>query len=406
MDKNKIDRYVEQLTTEYEELENTLQFLSYSFLLKHYKKPTLWYMLQNDELPKFKERLNEIAVKQLTKINDKYKNTILLAYAMATDEEISKDDINKELVINVSNDVEDLINQKQNENKMMVANLVANVTNNHITAINEVGKTATMFGLENVENLYKQITKSIDVHGVRDNLKVTYKNGRSVDWKVYMEMNVRTTMSNEITDLQVKSGTKSKVVFWLCSQHSSCADDHIDYQGKLYFDANYRSFNIPNELLQKISAFISANKLLSIQAVKDNKPYLTTRPNCRHYFQPVSTTQALGTSTTKLLNELSMNKGKGDSEHYDALVTQRYNERQIRKWKKQMQKYEMENKVNPNDELTQKRLRYSKDKIKEWQATQRQHLKQNDYLERDYNRESNEILVNDLGYKFRLLTSK
>ena len=71
-----------------------------------------------------------------------------------------------------------------------------------------------------------------------------------------------------------------------------------------------------------------------------------------------------------------------------------------------MQKYEMENKVNPNDELTQKRLRYSKDKIREWQASQRQHLKQNDYLERDYKRESNEILVNDLGYRFRMLTSK
>ena len=133
---------------------------------------------------------------------------------------------------------------------------------------------------------------------------------------------------------------------------------------------------------------------------------MTTRPNCRHYFQPVSTTQALGTSTTKLLNELGMNKGKGDAEHYDALVTQRYNERQIRKWKKTLQKYEMEGIANPKDELTQNRIKYSKDKVREWQATQRQHLKHKDYLERDYNRESNEILVNDLGYKFKMLTKK
>lgn len=406
MNKDKLDSYVESLAVEYEQLENTLQFVSYEYLLKGYKQPHLWYMKQNGYLPKFKEKLNEIALKKLEQINTKYKNTILLAYSMASGEEISKDDINKELIINVSNEVEDLINQKQNENKLMVANLTANIVNNHITTINEIGKSSITFDLRKTEELFKQITKSIDVHGVRDNLKVTYKNGRSVDWKVYMEMNVRTTMSNEITDLQVKSGTNNKVVFWLCSQHSDCADDHIDYQGKLYYDVNYRSFNMPNELLQKISAFISANKLLSIQAVKDNKPFLTTRPNCRHYFQPLSTTQALGTSTTKLLNELGMNKGKGDAEHYDELVTQRYNERQIRKWKKTLQKYEMESIANPNDELTQKRVKYSKDKIREWQATQRQHLKHKDYLERDYNRESNEILVNDLGYKFKMLTKK
>ena len=406
MNKDKLDSYVEALAVEYEQLENTLQFVSYEYLLKGYKQPQLWYKNQNDALPRFKAKLNEIALKQLERINEKYKNTILLAYSMATDEEISKDDISKELIINVSNDVEDLINQKQNENKLMVANLTANIVNNHITTINEIGKSSITFDLRKTEELFKQITKSIDVHGVRDNLKVTYKNGRSVDWKVYMEMNVRTTMSNEITDIQVKSGTNNKVVFWLCSQHSSCADDHIDFQGRLYFDANYRSFNIPQELLTKISAFISEKKLLSIQAVKDNKPFLTTRPNCRHYFQPVSTTQALGTSTTKLLNELGMNKGKGDAEHYDALVTQRYNERQIRKWKKTLQKYEMEGIANPKDELTQNRIKYSKDKVREWQATQRQHLKHKDYLERDYNRESNEILVNDLGYKFKMLTKK
>lgn len=406
MNKDKLDSYVEALAVEYEQLENTLQFVSYEYLLKGYKQPQLWYKNQNDALPRFKAKLNEIALKQLERINEKYKNTILLAYSMATDEEISKDDISKELIINVSNDVEDLINQKQNENKLMVANLTANIVNNHITTINEIGKSSITFDLRKTEELFKQITKSIDVHGVRDNLKVTYKNGRSVDWKVYMEMNVRTTMSNEITDLQVKSGTNNKVVFWLCSQHSSCADDHINYQGRLYFDANYRSFNIPQELLTKISAFISEKKLLSIQAVKDNKPFLTTRPNCRHYFQPVSTTQALGSSTTKLLNELGMNKGKGDAEHYDALVTQRYNERQIRKWKKTLQKYEMEGIANPKDELTQNRIKYSKDKVREWQATQRQHLKHKDYLERDYNRESNEILVNDLGYKFKMLTKK
>ena len=88
MNKNKLDSYVEALAVEYEQLENTLQFISYEYLLKGYKQPQLWYMKQNGYLPKFKEKLNEIALKKLEQINAKYKNTILLAYSMATDAEI------------------------------------------------------------------------------------------------------------------------------------------------------------------------------------------------------------------------------------------------------------------------------------------------------------------------------
>ena len=48
----------------------------------------------------------------------------------------------------------------------------------------------------------------------------------------------------------------------------------------------------------------------------------------------------------------------------------------------------------------------TKDKVRFWQKTQRTLLKNKPYLERDYDRESNEILVNDLGYRFKRLTEK
>ena len=65
MNKDKLDSYVEALAVEYEQLENTLQFVSYEYLLKGYKQPQLWYKNQNDALPRFKAKLNEIALKQL-----------------------------------------------------------------------------------------------------------------------------------------------------------------------------------------------------------------------------------------------------------------------------------------------------------------------------------------------------
>lgn len=405
MNKDKIDKYVDELNKRFEELENTLQFLSYAYLLKNYKQPQFWFQKQQEDLSKFKKKVNEIAQEKLTELNEIYKNTLYLAYTQATNEEVVVDDQSKDIIVNTTNKFDELVETTLNQNKLMVANLTANVVNNHITSINEIG--SKVLNLPNTEELYQQIVKSIDVHGVRDNLKVVYKNGRIVDWKVYMEMNARTTMANEITNFQVESGTKNKVVFWLCSQHSDCADDHINYQGKLYYDDNYRSFGFDLVLLNKITMFIHNKKLMSIQSVKDGKPYLTTRPNCRHYFQPVSIEKAMGTSTTQLLNDLKMNKGKGDADKYDNLVQQRYNERQIRKWKKELQKAEMGHAVNPNDERTSKRLKYAKDKIAFWQKNQRQLLKGKDYLERDYDRETNEILVNDLGYRFnKALTKK
>lgn len=399
MNKDKIDKYVEEINKRFEELENTLQFLSYAYLLKNYKQPNLWYMKQQQDLGTFKKKINKIANEKLDELNEIYQNTLYLLYTQTTGEKVDVNEDKKELIVNVSSKFEDVLNNTLNTNKMMVGRLTTNIINSHITTINNIGGSITL-NLPKTEELYQQIVKSIDKHGVADNFNVVYKNGHVYKWKSYMEMNVRTTLSQEISNLQVESGTKNKVVFWLCSQHSDCADDHIKFQGKLYYDENYTSFGIPSELLQKITKFIQSKNMLSIQKVKNNAPFLTTRPNCRHYFQPVSTTQALTSSTTNLLNELGMNKGKGDAKKYDDLVEQRYNERQIRKWKKEMQKAEMFNTVNPNDEKTKKRLAMTKAKVKQWQAKQRKLVNGKDYLERDYNRESNEILVNDLGYRF------
>lgn len=405
MDKDKLDKYVDLLSKDFEELENTLQFLSFAYLLQNYKKPQQWFNLQQANLKRFKNKVNEIATEKLKEINQNYTNTLLLAYAMATGVKVLRDDEKKELTINVSDKFDNHLNQMLNANKTMVAQLVANINNNHITAINQIN-SAVVLNLPKTEELYQQITTSIDNYGVNNNLKVVYKNGRVVDWKVYMEMNVRTTMSQEITSYQVDSGKANKVVFWLCSQHSDCADDHIDYQGKLYYDDNWRMFGFDTELTQQIDNIIKQKKMMSIQDVKDKEPYLTTRPNCRHYFQPIAIADVLTSNTKDLLNRLKMNKGKGDKQKYDDLVQQRYNERQIRKWKKQRQIYEMESLANPNDLTAQKRLGIANQKIRDWQATQRRHLKGKSYLERDYNRESNEILVNDLGYRFNKLTNK
>lgn len=402
MNKNKIDKYIDLLNQEYDELENTLKLISVAFLFESIKKPQQWKQYQRDNIDKFNAKIKDFGKKQLTKINDKLETTFLLAYALTTNQKLLQDDERKELSINVNAKINELINNGKKQNEVMVANLISKVSDNQINIINSVNPD--VLRLDNTEELYKQLTKVIDTSGVKDGLKVVYKNQRVVDWKVYMEMNVRTTMSNEITEWQVSSGKNSKVVFYICSQHSDCADDHINYQGKIYYDKDYVSFNIDGKLKNKIADFIQSKKLKSIQEVKDGEPYLTTRPNCRHYFQPVSIDDVLKKDTTTILNDLKMNKGKGDSEQYDNLVQQRYNERQIRKWKSKMQQYEIENK-SFNTEYSQKRLAYAKSKVKDWQKQQREFLKGKDYLERDYDRENNDVLVNDLGYRFNKLTT-
>ena len=76
----------------------------------------------------------------------------------------------------------------------------------------------------------------------------------------------------------------------------------------------------------------------------------------------------------KLIDEYGYKEAQKIS--YDAQQKQRYIERNIRTWKRRAEV-----------SLSEKQKQFANSKIREWQARQRDHLKENTFLPRKYSRE-------------------
>ena len=94
-------------------------------------------------------------------------------------------------------------------------------------------------------------------------------------------------------------GIENREHFSLVSKHLDSAIDHIDFQGKLYL--------LTNDLQE--SELLLASKLgitRTLASVMHDKPYLITRPNCRHYFITLSESDIGSKSVDTLLKENKM----------------------------------------------------------------------------------------------------
>ena len=94
-------------------------------------------------------------------------------------------------------------------------------------------------------------------------------------------------------------GIENREHFSLVSKHLDSAIDHIDFQGKLYLLTNDLQ---ESELL--LASKLGINKTLA--SVMHDKPYLITRPNCRHYFITLSESDIGSKSVDTLLKENKM----------------------------------------------------------------------------------------------------
>lgn len=94
-------------------------------------------------------------------------------------------------------------------------------------------------------------------------------------------------------------GIENREHFALVSKHLDSAIDHIDFQGKIYL--------LTNDLQE--SELLLANKLgitRTLASIMHDKPYLITRPNCRHYFITLSESDIGSKSVDTLLKENKM----------------------------------------------------------------------------------------------------
>lgn len=235
-------------------------------------------------------------------------------------------------------------------------------------------------------DLYTQIKERVTKKS--DLGYVVTQSGRKWTFKSYMEMSVRTEMQNNALNNLEASAKASGVEIYLASSHADCADDHVDFQGKYYladgalWKDEYKKYN-----------FHSKYKYLS--EVKDLG--FLTRPNCRHYVMPILTEQ-LGDKG--LADELGMPKQRASKTKYKALEQQRYNERQIRKYKNRLNQDEIMLKNAPEINKTDLRAKIKKDKslIRKWQSEQRGLIDKSG-LKRDYARENPGIVVQDMGVR-------
>lgn len=96
-------------------------------------------------------------------------------------------------------------------------------------------------------------------------------------------------------------------IFYLCSYHEKPGKDHKEYQGKVYVDRFWRAAMKEHPELHwledPIEAYIRNHSVLTVQEVTNGKPYLLTRPYCKHFLIPINTWDILTSSVSAIKRE-------------------------------------------------------------------------------------------------------
>lgn len=99
--------------------------------------------------------------------------------------------------------------------------------------------------------------------------------------------------------------TTSYSPFFLCSSHPKPAKDHADWEGRMYYDADWEQYAADHDA-DRIRAYIRNHKLRSVQWVVGAPVYLTTRRNCKHFFLNIPLEEVLHSSAKALIKKHKM----------------------------------------------------------------------------------------------------
>lgn len=396
MNRDNIDFISEALSEMFSELQTTIEHYSLDQLTRYTDDLATWKKMQNKHFNEYKKAINKL----FKEFSSRIEAPINKAFS--------------EVIKDAKEDLKDITNKSlpkpddtlKNAFSLQVGIELSKLQKQSLIGFRKVvddisGKITYKKKVFSGDELFKTINHAYDV-GVEKMGKVVYRNKRKVSYKAYMEMNVRTTMQQEALQYQFDTAKSLGVIFYICSYHGDCAPDHAPYQGKIYVDKDWQSM-IPKDLISKVGEFIASKEMMFIQDVRDVKPFLTTRPNCRHTFRPITIDQAMNTSVDDLLNKLKMKKGSYDANKYKNLQEQRRLERQVRKAKEERDKVEiaLSNEKDPKVKQALKQdLAYRKSIVTRNQRAVNNLVKDNRYLERDYRRENYKTIVQDAGAKY------
>ena len=366
------------------------------------EKANLIINAQKELIQKITDRLKEEVQKKLLEgiegtSTEKYiikKKAEFNALKKKVGQEIK--DTRKTAIIALKSDLERLGAHNVKDYSETVKNLYKTLSKNFTYEIDESLKQINFKMRSAVApDLYKTIATIVRGNAKQD--YVIYKNGKHVGLDNYMEMRLRTDINHEISTEMVQINEEIGQVFYICSEHGNCADDHLDYQGKIYCSENWED-TCPDKFHDQVAAYIKANNIMSVEdAMGEKGNYLTTRPNCRHYFQMVSISQVLSLKSEadkkKFKEEQGLSYKTSYKENdYKALQEQRANERAIRKYKRleSAEKASLEHYPTGSVEritIENRRREYAAKK-RAFQKKQRELIKKHPSLERDYGREA------------------
>lgn len=266
-------------------------------------------------------------------------------------------------------------------------------------------KVSKIYKLKNQEPLFDAIAKYTNEGGIANAPKITYANGRTISFKAYMEMNVRTTIRQEVNETLFEASKNNGVVFYLGNSFSDCAKDHLDYDGKMFYDKDWQSFGYDEKISEEIQAYIDANNLMTYQYATEQG--FTTRPNCRHSLTPMTIDEVLGNSVNQLLKDNNLNaKSPRNDTNYLITQNQRYFERQIRQAKMSLEAHSLQQQNMPTTKMNEL-IANDKEKIAHYQKELRILMdqygeKNGGFLKRDYRRENPAVVVQDAGVRYTM----
>ena len=268
------------------------------------------------------------------------------------------------------------------------------------------------------DELKQKLIQQMQV-GLRNGLKVQYATApvkltpqdiaQGITWKTkqygfkeYMEMAVRTAISNDIVEQQKELNATTHNVFFIVNSFGDCANDHKELQGKCYYDERWESWDLPEEEKIRIRNIIQSKRMQSMQFVQGDTGmvvpgtkikigWLATRPNCRHRFVPITIEQA-GGDANKVLTDLNLKRGTYRDGKYEVTQKLRMVERNVRNYKAQLYQAKL-----VNDENLIKNYQHL---VSKWQGEARKLVSEHDYLERDYRKETRDVIIQDMGVRY------
>lgn len=292
-----------------------------------------------------------------------------------------KNGLESNKLVNLTKSQVNTISKEVNKGLLQLGN---NAVNAYQRTLNDI-----FLNVKSASDLKEQLSKHL-ASGL--DIDVIYKDGKKYKFDTYFEMKARTDIQQDIGKNMIAAGKEAGVIFYITSFYGDCAPDHAEYQGKIYVDKEWESL-APKDRLDEIRNYIQSNDIKTVQAITENKPFLTTRPNCRHYFQYIDIDSVLGAKTPDDVKDLRQERGlnfggKYKPDKYKALQQQRQNEYKIRDAKAELVKAEQVLKLEPNDKVFQIKKENAKAKIKFLQKEQRSLEKQYANIERRYDREA------------------